>query len=190
MAKSNRPKTTAAITEGAVLVAAALVLSFIKLKLWANGGSVDLVMIPLIIFALRRGTAWGVGAGLVFGTLKCIISGATAWGWASILLDYSVAYAAVGLAGIFKGKDSGLLWGTVTGSLARLAVHYISGVTIYAVSVAEPGELFNTAFTNPWIFSLVYNGSYMAVNMVLALVVLLPAKTVLRPYLNLSEHKK
>ena len=65
--------------EGAVCVALSLVLSYMKIPIGAGfggwGGSIDLVMIPLIVYALRRGTGWGLGAGLVFGTLKFFFAG-------------------------------------------------------------------------------------------------------------------
>ena len=48
-------------------------------------------------------------------------------------------------------------------------VHYISGVTIYRI--LEPTELMGTTFSNPGLYSLVYNGSYMLPNTVLALVI-------------------
>ena len=179
----NSNKTVYVLAEGAVMVAAAIVLSFLELDLWANGGSLSLTMLPLVVFALRRGGWWGMGAGLVFGTIKCILSGALGWGWASILLDYSVAYMAVGLGGFVRRY--GIAAVTLVGGVARFIVHYISGLTIYAVSVAEPGNLFGAEFVSAPLFSLVYNGSYMLVNIVAVLVVGLllqrPMKQYLRP---------
>lgn len=158
-----------ALVEGAVCVALAYALSFLKVKLWAQGGSIDLVMVPLVVFAYRRGAGWGVIAGAVFGTIKCFFAGGFAWGWQSILLDYTVAYAVVGLAGLLKGKKNGMAAGAVLGSVARFGVHYISGVTIY--KIVAPTELFNATYTSPALYSAVYNGSYMLVNMVIAAVV-------------------
>ena len=34
------------------------------------GGSITLVMVPLILFAVRYGAPWGILAGVAFGTLK------------------------------------------------------------------------------------------------------------------------
>ena len=48
-------------------------------------------------------------------------------------------------------------------------VHYISGITIYAITV--PTELFSATYTSPWMYSLVYNGSYMLVDTVICLVI-------------------
>lgn len=182
MKNANIKQTTRAISEAAICVAAALALSFLKLKLWVNGGSVDLVMVPLLILAFRRGAGWGMGAGLVFGTLKCFLAGGYAWSWASILLDYSVAYMAVGLAGVFRGRS--LAAGTVFGGFCRFIVHFASGITIYAVSIGSPGNLFGHTYTNAWLFSLLYNGSYMLVNTVLALAAIRLLQRPLRRYLQ------
>ena len=180
--KMQSRTATAKITESAILVAAALILSFFKLELWANGGSINLAMIPIIVLAIRRGTLWGMGGGLVLGTLKCIISGGIAWGWASILLDYSVAFMAVGLAGL--GRNHGVVLPTVIGCVGRFIVLYISGDTINAVSVSAPGEIFGGSFSNAALYSLIYNGSYMLVNMLLAIVILLLLKKPLGKYLK------
>jgi len=171
-----------ALCEGGIMVALAIGLSYFKFKIWANGGSVDLVMIPLLIYAVRWGTPWGLGAGLVFGTLKFILAGGYAWGWTSIFLDYSIAYALVGLAGIFKHQKMGMVPGAIVGGCARFVAHFISGVTIYAITA--PTELFNTTFTNPWLYSLAYNASFMVPNIIIAVVVgLIIPSTALRKYI-------
>ena len=139
--------TTNKITEGAVIVALTVVLNFFKLDLGPEGGSVNLVFIPLMVFALRRGTFWGIGAGLVFGVLKAIIGGGISYGWQSLLLDYAVAYALVGLAGLLPSKP---VLSTVFGAAGCLASFVLSGVLIWGhdddlvdlshISDAEGGE--------------------------------------------------
>ena len=57
--------------------------------------------------------------------------------------------------------------GTVVGCAGRFVVHYISGVTIY--KILAPTELLGMTFTSPSFYSLVYNGSYMLPNTLLAL---------------------
>ena len=75
------------LCEGAIMVALAVVLNFFKIDLGPEGGSVNLVFIPLMVYALRRGVMPGMLAGLVFGTLKAMIGGGIAYGWQSLLLD-------------------------------------------------------------------------------------------------------
>ena len=78
-----------------------------------------------------------------------------------------VAPAPFSLAGLFKGKKWGIFVGTVVGCAGRFIVHYISGVTIY--KILAPTELLGMTFSSPSLYSLVYNGSYMLPNTLLAL---------------------
>lgn len=157
------------LTEAAIMVALAQVLSYIKLMELPNGGSLTPAMFPIILFAIRWGLKPGLLAGFAFGLLQLIFDGAYAWGWQSMLLDYLVAFTPLGLAGLFKGKKWGIFVGTVVGCAARFVVHYISGVTIY--KILAPTELLGMTFTSPSFYSLVYNGSYMLPNTILALII-------------------
>ena len=157
------------LCEAAVMVALAQVLSYIKLMELPNGGSLTPAMFPLILFAVRWGWKPGLLASFAFGLLQLIFDGAYALGWQSMLLDYLVAFTPLGLAGLFRGKKWGIFAGTVVGCACRFAVHYISGVTIY--KILAPTELLGMTFTSPSFYSLVYNGSYMLPNTVLALVI-------------------
>ncbi len=157
-----------ALCEGAILIALAFVLSFVKLYELPNGGSLTPAMFPILFYALRWGLPRGLGAGFIFGLLQLLFDGAYAWGWQSMLLDYLLAFTPLGLAGIFKGKAWGIFPGTVIGCIGRFIVHHISGVTIYRI--IEPTEVPGLGiFDNATIYSLVYNGSYMLPNMLLAL---------------------
>lgn len=166
---SSARLTIRCLVEAAILVALAQVLSYIKLMELPNGGSLTPAMFPLILFAVRWGWKPGLLASFAFGLLQLIYDGAYAWGWQSMLLDYLVAFTPLGLAGLFRGKKWGIFVGTVLGCVCRFVVHYISGVTIY--KILEPTELLGTTFSNPSLYSLVYNGSYMLPNTILALVI-------------------
>jgi len=161
------------LTEGAILTAAALALSYIKIPIGLGfggfGGSVDLVMIPIIIFALRQGCLWGLGSGLIFGTLKFFLAGGVAVNWQSMLLDYSLAYMFVGFAGLLPLRKFNPAWGALLGCVARFAVHYFSGVTIYAQYMPE--SFMELTMTSPAFYSLLYNGTYMLPNTLLAVII-------------------
>lgn len=161
-------KKIRAICEGAILLALALVLNALKLFRLPQGGSVDLSMIPILLFALRWGPGWGMLQGFLFGVLQIFIDGAMSWGWQSLLLDYLVAFTPLGLAGLFRGKGKGIFAGITLACVLRFIVHFISGITIYAITV--PTELFNRTFTDPWMYSLAYNGSYMLINTVFCMI--------------------
>ena len=166
--KSLRP-----LCECAVFTALALALSYLKIPtgvvFGGFGGSVDLVMIPLLLCAIRWGLGWGLGSGLVFGTLKFFFAGGSAISWESMLLDYSLAYMFVGLAGLLKHKSDMAWLAALIGCLGRFANHFISGVTIYAQYVSP---IFGWNGKSSVIYSLLYNGSYMLPNTIIAVLVI------------------
>ncbi len=164
-----------ALCEGAILLALALVLNLLSKSLFANlpqGGSISLAMFPLLLCAHRWGWSRGLLIGLCYGVLDMLFDGGYAWGWQSILLDYLVAYTALGLGGFFRGKAWGIFPCVALGSLARFAVHYFSGVTLYRIIEPTGIEGLESlgVFTSPHLYSLVYNGVYMLPNMVIAMV--------------------
>lgn len=165
-----------ALTEGAIMLALAVVLNYLSGIIFASlpqGGSVTLAMFPLLFYVHR----WGLGKGLLvcfaYGTLDMLLGKGYAWGWQSILLDYLVAYTALGLGGLFRGKAWGIFPCITVGCLARFLVHHISGVTLYRI--IEPtgieGLEFLGVFSNPHLYSLVYNGVYMVPNTIIALAI-------------------
>ncbi len=162
---------TRTLCEGALFMAAALALSYLKIPIGLAfggfGGSVDLVMVPLIVYAARRGAGWGTVCGLLLGTLKFFLGGGVAVNWQSMLLDYALAYAAVGLGGLLRKTKRPLTCGAALASLCRFGIHYLSGVTIYAQYMPE--VFMERTMTSPAVYSLLYNGSYMLPNTLLAI---------------------
>lgn len=158
-----KKNSTLIVCEGAIMVAMAVVLNFLKVDLGPQGGSVNLVFIPLMVYAIRRGAAWGIGAGTIFGIIKCLIGGGISYGWQSLLLDYAVAYGLVGLAGLLPKHP---VLGSVLGSLGCLASFVLSGVLVWGMYMPE--SFWNLPMTNVWVYSLLYNGSFVACNGILA----------------------
>ncbi|MBQ9980166.1 MAG: energy-coupled thiamine transporter ThiT [Oscillospiraceae bacterium] len=175
------------LCECGVFIAAAIALSFAELDLWLQGGSISLTMIPIVIMAVRWGPVWGVVTGLVFGTLKCLIGGHMEWGFISVMLDYTLAYGAVGLAGVFKRRERGAVCGVILGAFCRFIIHFISGVTIYAITM--PTELYGNMYSNAAIYSVVYNGAYMLINCVIAVIILGILTKPLKKYLTGADLK-
>ena len=157
------------LAEGGIMIAAAMVLGFLKIFELPQGGSVCLGMLPILFFCVRWGLDGGMLCSIAYGLLQLIFDGAYAWGWTSMLLDYVVAFGVLGFAGLFARKRGGIFAGTVLGCVLRFIVHFVSGITIYRIY--EPVELFNTTFANPYLYSAAYNGSYVFIDMVLCLVI-------------------
>lgn len=176
MSTSKSHLRVRATTEGAIMLALAIVLNYLSKMIFANlpqGGSVTLGMFPLLFYIHRWGAWRGLLMGFVYGLLDMLLDGGYAWGWQSILLDYLLAYTALGLGGFFRGKAWGIFPAVAVGCAARFAVHYISGVTIY--KIIEPTAIEGLeglgVFANAHMYSLVYNGVYMLPNTVIALAI-------------------
>jgi thiamine transporter len=171
---------TRILVEMALTVALAVVLGFFKLWRMPYGGDVSLEMLPILVFALRRGWKAGVGAGALYGAVALML-GAVVVHWAQSILDYPLAYAAVGVAGFFAGALRRALvaqrvyaWWIVAavgaGALLRFLAHFMSGLVFFG-AYAPAGQ-------PAWLYSLVYNGSYMAPATILcaaAAVLILPS---------------
>ena len=158
-------KTALRLTEGAVMIALATVLSMIKLAEFPYGGSITAAsMFPIAVIAYRHGTLFGLSCGLVYGGIQQLLglnnlSYFTSWQsiLAIILLDYVVAFAVIGFAGMFrktslKGSTAGTL-GVLVACALRYLCHVISGCTVWAgLSIPDSAALG---------YSLAYNATYM-----------------------------
>ncbi len=182
MEKTNSKNTfVKKLCEGGIAVALAMGLSYVEIELGAQGGSIGFAMIPIILVALRQGLGYGLLSGMVFGTLKYLITLEGAVSWESIVFDYTGAYMAVGLAALAalwangKGLTSvKAIVGTLIGGFARYLVHFLSGVTIYAQWMPE--EFLGMKMTSTVVYSLLYNGLYMIPSILVA-VILVPILT-------------
>ena len=168
------------LCEGAVMVAVAQVLGYIKIWEMPWGGSICLSMLPIFLFSCRWGLIPGLMSGFVLGVLQFMFDGGFALGWQSIIGDYLVAFTVLGLAGLFRYADWSIYAGTVAGSAARFLVHYVVGATIWAEYMPE--TFFGMTMTTPWFYSLLYNGFYMVIDMALCLLIFWLAHKPLRKY--------
>jgi len=155
------------LTEGAICIAVAQVLSYLKLWEMPWGGSIVLAMVPIILFAVRHGLKYGLMASFVFGVLQFVFDGGFAIGWQSIIGDYVLAFGVLGIAGLFKNKS--VYAATIVAGLARFLVHYVVGATVWAEYM--PDSFFGMTMTSPWIYSALYNLAYMLPNILITLLV-------------------
>lgn len=158
---------TRVLVESGLTIGLAYVLGrFVLFKL-PFGGSVSLDMLPMLVLALRRGLVPGVVTGAIYGLLNYTLDPVQIVYPLQFLLDYAVAYGLVGLAGIgaaawkrsaAAGRTTFALLAIalpagLLGVVARFLAHYVSGV-VYFGMYAPPGQ-------PVWLYSLLYNGSYM-----------------------------
>ena len=185
MKTNNKNRTTniLALVETAMMVALAVGLELLCKFLpspWAYGGSISLSAIPILYLSYRRGWKWGLSAGFVYASVQMLLgldlppANTFAAVALCILLDYVLAFTLLGLASVFSapfeksGKPSiritGYVVGAVGASFLRFVCSFISGIILWDSYTPEGMSV--------WVYSLVYNGSYMLGNAAIAAVVL------------------
>ena len=162
-------KTLRALCEGAIMVAMAQVLGYLKLYELPQGGSITLSMLPIMIYCNRHGLKYGLISGFSLGILQLVLDGAYTWGWQSIIFDYILAYGLLGVAGAFYKQKKGIYTGTLTGCLLRYISHIISGY--FFVSTMTSFDIAGIHTSSPWIYSIIYNGLYMIPDTILVLII-------------------
>jgi len=157
--------STRMLTEAGIMIAAAQILSYVKIYEAPYGGSITAgSIVPIILFSLRWGLKSGLLAGTTYGILQLLIGGEVyTLHIVSVLFDYVVAFGMLGLAGIFRNSAMGMLLGASLGVAGRFICHVISGVVVWA-SYAPEGM-------DPLVYSVLYNGSYLLPELVITLVI-------------------
>ncbi len=191
---NNKTKT---MVECAILIAATVILSFIKIYEAPLGGSVTLFsMVPLMIISIRHGLGWGLGSAFIFSIFK-LWMGAGNFAYVPtltgiivvILLDYIVAYTSIGLAGAFrkfkfaKNEKTNLtviaLIGVSFACVVRFMSHFVNGAVVWyeITKNLEWNEYVQTV--GMWLYSFVYNITYLGPETLMTLVAVPVIVTVL-----------
>jgi thiamine transporter len=175
-----KQKQTLFLVEVAVFSALAYLLDlfsgFLFSRIWPQGGSVSIAMVPVFLMAFRWGIKGGAITGLLLGLLQFILGFSQIFHPVQGIIDYLVAFTVLGFAGIFarqiqenirngyKKKWIGLIIaGTFLGSLLRFIAHFFSGWVFFGVWAPEGQPA--------WLYSLIYNGTYMIPSMILSAII-------------------
>ena len=148
----------AVMVEGALCIALAVVLSKFDLMKRPNGGSIDVGLAPLLLFAWRRGLKWGCGAGALAGILKILLGGYVL-NPVQAALEYPVAYGMTGLAALFP-RTKGQIAGLILAFLGQTSCHVAAGAVFFA-QYAPEGQ-------DPWVYSAFYNVPVIGVKYILS----------------------
>ena len=177
------------LCEGAVFLALAQILSYIKLYEFPNGGSIDCcAMLPIVLFAVRWGAGWGTLVGFVYGLLQYFLGNGIAIDWTSMIADYLIAYLLLGLgAGLFHGRKYGVYLGAVCGGVLRFLAHYVVGAVIWGKYMPE--SFFGMTMTSPWFYSFLYNVSYMLPDIILVVILFAVLYKPLNKYFTCEDLK-
>ena len=126
-----------------------------------QGGSVTVAgLVPLIWFSLRRGVKYGVFAGFVYGLIHAILPGSYIIHPAQGLLDYPLAFAALGLAGISLKRNP--IPGVAVGIVGRFLCSFLAGIIFFSSTISLDSVL----------ASAVYNGTYLIPEFIITSIVI------------------
>ncbi|AMB99028.1 hypothetical protein AWM75_03000 [Aerococcus urinaehominis] len=155
-------KTNLLVSLEAIMMAVlALIIGLIPASISASYG-ISLGIIPILVFAYRRGVGPAVLAGLMYGALKLLVGDASILTPFQVIIEYFFAFAFIGLAGLGRqrvlkkaqaGQTGQLLAAVLLTSLLGVGLEYL--VHFFA-GVAFWGE-FAPEGMNVWIFSLSAN---------------------------------
>ena len=125
----NENSTARSISYGAICVALSYALSYIKFFSLPQGGSVTFAsLLPLILYSYMFGTRKGLVAGVVYGMLQFVQS-PQFFEPMQVLLDYPIAFGAIGVAGIskkFKFLKGNMMAEFAAGALIAGILRYLS----------------------------------------------------------------
>ncbi|MDR2611055.1 MAG: energy-coupled thiamine transporter ThiT [Clostridiales Family XIII bacterium] len=175
---NNMNKKLQVMIEGAITAGLAFALSFIPVEFGAGAAfDLSLGMIPLGVYAIRRGLPPALVAGFVWALIK-VVTGKmifltpTQW-----VFDYILAFTCAGFLGVFsartlaaiRSKDpvSLLSWisaSAVVGVFARWLWHFIAGFLVWG-EYAPEGQ-------SPVVYSLIFNGASFIGNIIMLICVL------------------
>ena len=200
---------TKRITESAMLLAVAIVLELVSKMFIPEmpfGGQITLVsMLPVVLISYRHGVKWGLVAGVAYAMLEMAIGAKTVAAafqpgyfgdgimllnaFVMCVLDYLVAFTALGLGGCFRNRIENRGVALLCGSLVALGARYLAHVLSGYILFSGWAEWFFTQDGFPaWganlvaslspqglglVYSLVYNGMYMIPEMLITAVVAL-----------------
>ncbi len=141
---------------------------------FAYGGGFSIFgTVPIIIVSYRHGIKNGIAASAVLALFEMMMgykNFSYVTGLATYLVvafaDYIIAFGCLGFGGMFRGKlrnqSAELALGGAVVCVIRFICHFISGVTIWRGYCPEGMAV--------ELYSFFYNGSYMAVELVLTVI--------------------
>lgn len=141
---------------GLAIALAMVISTVVKLPSLPNGGSVTLFsMLIVSMVGYWYGPTAGIATAVTYGIFQFITEPFFLHP-VQVLLDYPLAFGALGLSGFFSDKKNGLVRGYIAGVLGRLLFHEISGLIFYSSYVG--GLQGNMAAIGA---VLLYNASYV-----------------------------
>lgn len=163
--KGAQVRSTKQLVFSAVAMALGIVTSMVKLFDLPMGGSVTLFsMLFIVLIGYWYGPVSGIMTAVAYGLLQFVIE-PVFYTIPQMLVDYPLAFGALGLSGFFQNSKHGLIKGYLFGVFGRYVFAFLSGLLFFAAYAEGSG------MSAP-IYSLVYNGSYLITEAVITLIII------------------
>ncbi len=161
--KDKAVLTTKQLVYSAAAIALAVTGSMIKLYEMPMGGSVTMMsMFFIVLIAYWYGPYVGVMTAVAYGLVQ-FVTEPVFYTLPQMLLDYPLAFGALGLAGFFHRKRYGFQIGYIAGVCGRFVFSTLSGWIFFA-SYAPEGM-------HPLVYSVAYQASYLIPEVLVTLIV-------------------
>lgn len=149
-----------------VAMALAVVTSEIKFARLPFGGSVTLFsMLFIVLIGYWYGAAAGLMTGFAYGLLQFILD-PVFYTPLQLLIDYPLAFGALGLSGFFCNRRHGLIIGYLVGVFVRYLCAFLSGALFFGAYASDQSPIGIT------VYSLSYNATYIVPEVILTLILL------------------
>lgn len=163
--------------EGGIIVALCMILQFIPHDIGVSSIQVVYGLIPLGIYAIRRGFIPATIAGGIWGVLDWLKSGGgVSFGPQQIIMEYPLAFALLGLIGlgsasviaaIHQGNENRaylkFMEYFALGVFAKYLIHFIAGFWFWGMYAPK--------WANPYLWSLIVNGGSFVANLIMGAVI-------------------
>lgn len=166
-AGSAKKMSTKQLVFCAMAMALAFITSYIRLFNLPYGGSVTLFsMLFICLIGNWYGVKVGIMTGLAYGILQ-FLQEPYVLSFFQVCCDYVLAFAGLGLAGIFCRSKNGLVKGYLLGIFVRGAFHSLGG---YLYWMDYMPENFPQALAS--LYPIIYNYSYILLEGIITVVVI------------------
>ena len=156
--------TTKQLVYSAVAIALAIVCSMIKFSSLPMGGSITLFsMLFIVLIGYWYGPSVGIMTAVAYGLLQFVLE-PIFYTLPQMLIDYPLAFGALGLAGFFHKKKFGLQIGYIVGVIGRYVFAVISGYVFFGAYAPEG--------TPAIVYSLTYNATYIVPEAIVTLILI------------------
>ncbi|MDD2493652.1 MAG: energy-coupled thiamine transporter ThiT [Tissierellia bacterium] len=161
---SGKKNDVSIMVKSAIILAVTFVLNQITLFRMPQGGSITAFgMLSLFLISYLFGPRQGILAGMAYGLLDLIVNPSVVHP-IQLFMDYPLGFGAIGIGGILRNQDYGIIKGYLLGVIGRYIVVVLSGIIFWGMYAAEG---FNAV---TW--SLFYNMTYMLPEAIITVAIL------------------